>query len=248
MRSHRGESHHALPVVLATHSKPPFDDYGRALWWKAHNDVCETCNFGGTVNNCSYCNLVWHQTCAGLADVPTLYFMCPQCVLAEGDGQDMTTHGAGVDGMEGSDSDDDGAMDAGFESEDMFGEAAFIAHGVQRIPGLWEATNAEALRRAQSYDCEPMPTFLTEVDMMLLNISKAYGTPLSAMKEIDQVLQCVIQKMFDAVLLYFAMHENALVLVVPLNLLYRTVHLVRHPRTPTLFFLQNSRVYDKMNS
>ena len=248
MRSHRGESHHAPAVVLATQSKPPFDDYGRALWWKAHNAVCETCNLGGTVINCSYCNLVWHQTCAGLADVPTLYFMCPQCVLAEGDGQDMTTHGAGVDGMEGSDSDEDGAMDAGFESEDMFGEAAFIAHGVQRIPGLWEATNAEALRRAQSYDCEPMPTFLTEVDMMLLNISKAYGTPLSAMKEIDQVLQCVIQKMVDAVLLYFAMHENALVLVVPLNLLYRTVHLVRDPRTPTLFFLQNSRVYDKMNS
>lgn len=80
----------------------------------------------------------------------------------------------------------------------MFGEAAFIAHGVHRVPGLWEATNAEALRRAQTYCCEPLPTSLTEVDMMLLNISKAFGTPLSAMKEFDQVLQVVIQKMVDA--------------------------------------------------
>ena len=80
-----------------------------------------------------------------------MYFVCPQYVLAEGEGQKMTTHGAGVEGMEGSNSDKDGAMDAGFEIEDMFGEAAFIAHVVQRVPGLWEATNAEALRRAQTY-------------------------------------------------------------------------------------------------
>ena len=30
------------------------------------------------------------------------------------------SHGAGVEGMEGSNSDEDGAMDAGFETEDMF--------------------------------------------------------------------------------------------------------------------------------
>ena len=107
----------------------------------------------------------------------------------------MTTRGAGVEDMDGSDSDDDGELAGGFESAQIFGEAAFIAHGVQRIPGLWEATNAEALRRALNYDCESMPTSLTEVDMMLLNISKAYGTPLSAMKEFDQVLQNVIEKM-----------------------------------------------------
>ena len=92
--------------------------------------------------NFSYCNLVWHQTCAGLAAVPAGNFMCPGCVLAEVEGQDMTTHGAGVEDMDGSDSDDDGEMDGGFESAEMFGEAAFIAHGVQQMPGLWEATNA----------------------------------------------------------------------------------------------------------
>jgi hypothetical protein len=43
-----------------------------------------------------------------------------------------------------------------------------------------------------------MPTSLTEIDMMLLNISKAYGTLLSAMKEFDQVLQNVIRKMVEA--------------------------------------------------
>ncbi len=81
------------------------------------------------------------------------YFMRPVCVLAEVEGQDMTTHGAGFEDMDGSDSDDDGEMDGGFESAEMFGEAAFIAHGVQRISGLWEATNAEALRRALNCDC-----------------------------------------------------------------------------------------------
>jgi hypothetical protein len=100
--------------------------------------------------------------------------------------------------MDGSDSDEDGAMDGGLEGAEMFGGAAFITHGVQRIPGRWEATNAEALHRALNCDCEPMPTSLTEVDMMLLNISKAYGTPLSAMKEFDQVLQNVIHKMVEA--------------------------------------------------
>jgi hypothetical protein len=69
--------------------------------------------------------------------------MCPGCVLGEVEGQDMTTHGAGVEDMDGSDSDDDGEMDGGFESAEIFGEAAFIPHGLQRIPGLWEATNAE---------------------------------------------------------------------------------------------------------
>ena len=59
-------------------------------------------------------------------------------MLAKVDGQDMTTYGAGVEDMDGSDSDDDGELDGGFESAEMFGEAAFIAHGVQRIPGLWE--------------------------------------------------------------------------------------------------------------
>ncbi len=47
---------------------------------------------------------------------------------------------------------------------------------------------------------------------------------------------------------HFAMHEDSHHLVVPLSLIYRTVHLVRNPRTPILFFLQNSRLCDKMNS
>ncbi len=79
--------------------------------------------------NGSHCNLVWHQTCAGLAAVPAGYAMCPGCVLADIEGQDMTTLGAGVEDMDGSDSDDDGKMDGGFESAEMFGEPAFIAHG-----------------------------------------------------------------------------------------------------------------------
>jgi hypothetical protein len=63
--------------------------------------------------------------------------MCPGCVLAEVEGQDTTIHGAGVQGMDGSDSNDDGEMDGGFESAEMFVQAAFIAHGVQHIPGHW---------------------------------------------------------------------------------------------------------------
>jgi hypothetical protein len=71
----------------------------------------------------------------------------------------------------------------------MFG---FAEHGVKRIPGLCEGTNAEALRRARVYECDPIPSTLTPVDMMLLNISKAHGTPLSVMKDFDQVMSCVI--------------------------------------------------------
>ena len=43
----------------------------------------------------------------------------------------------------------------------MFGEAGFLEHGVKRIPGRWEETNAEALRRAAVYDCDPIPSSLT---------------------------------------------------------------------------------------
>ncbi len=45
-------------------------------------------------------------------------------VLAEVEGQDITTHGAGVEDMDGSDSDDDGKMDGGFESAEMFEESS----------------------------------------------------------------------------------------------------------------------------
>ncbi len=96
--------------------------------------------------------------------------MCLGCVLAEVEGQDTTTHDADVEDLDGSDSDDDGEMDGGFESAEMFGEAAYVARGVQGTPGLWEATNADALRRALNYDCEPMSTSLAEVDMLLLNM------------------------------------------------------------------------------
>ncbi len=75
-----------------------------------------------------------------------------------------------------------------------FREAVFAEHVVKIIPGLWEDTNAEALRHAHVYDCDPIPSTLTPVNMMLLNISKAHGTPLSAMKEFDQVMSCVIQQ------------------------------------------------------
>jgi hypothetical protein len=46
---------------------------------------------------------------------------------------------------------------------------------------------------------------------------------------------------------HFALHEDSHLLVVPLSL-YRTVNLIRDPRTPILFFLQNSRLFDKTNS
>jgi hypothetical protein len=138
MRSHRGEAQNTSTVVLATASKPPFDEHGRALRWKAHNAVCEGSTFGGTVINSSYYNLVLHQNCAGLAAVPAGYCMCPVFVRAKVEGQDMTTYGAGCEDMDRSDSDDDSEMDGGFASAKMFGEAALVAHGVQRIPGLGE--------------------------------------------------------------------------------------------------------------
>jgi hypothetical protein len=198
MRSHRGDAQNASTVALATPSKPLFREHGRALWCKAQHIVCEVEAFGGTVLNCSYCNLVRHQTCAVRAAVPAGYLMCPGCVFAEVEGHVITRHGAGVEDMDGSEIDDDGGMDGSFESAETFGEAVFIAHGVQSISGLWDATDDEALRGTLNCDCEPMPTSLTEVDMMLSNISKAYGTPLSAMQEFDPVLQNVILKMFGS--------------------------------------------------
>ncbi len=45
---------------------------------------------------------------------------------------------------------------------------------------------------------------------------------------------------------HFDMHEDSHLLGVPLSLIDRTVHLIRDPRTPILFFLQNRRLYDKM--
>ena len=132
--------------------------------------------------------------------MPDGYFLCPACVLAEDEGQDMADHGAAYEDFDGSESDEDGAGGdgGGWDAGEMFGEAAFAEHGVNRIPGLWEETNAEALRRARVYDRDPIPSTLTPVDMMLLGISKAYGTPLSAMKEFDQVMSCVIQECVDA--------------------------------------------------
>ena len=49
----------------------------------------------------------------------------------------------------------------------------------------------------------------------------------------------------------FVMSPASHTLLVPLSLIYRSIHLVRDPRTSptlTLFFLQNSRIYDKMNA
>ncbi len=57
MTSHQREAQNASTAALATPSKPGFDDHGRALWWKAHNAVCDACEFGGTVINCSYVTL-----------------------------------------------------------------------------------------------------------------------------------------------------------------------------------------------
>ena len=110
----------------------------------------------------------------------------------------MGDHGAAFEGSDGSESDEE--KDGGDEwaAGEMFGEQAFLDHGVLKIPGLWEETNAEALRRAAVYDCDPIPSSLTPVDMMLLNISKKYGTPLSAMKEVDHVLSAVIQLCVDS--------------------------------------------------
>ncbi len=47
---------------------------------------------------------------------------------------------------------------------------------------------------------------------------------------------------------HFAMHDDSHLVGVPLSHIYRTVHLIRDPRTPILVFLQNSRLYYKMNS
>ena len=201
MRTHRNESVPAASTrIVAGPIKPPYDDYGRALWYFRHNETCESCSLGGELIPCSYCNLTWHRTCAGLASVPAGYFLCPSCVVAESEGQDMGDHGAGFEDGNGSESDedDDEGDGADWEAGELFGEAAFLEHGVKRIPGLWEETNAEALQRARVYDCDPIQSSLTPTDMMLLNISKAYGTPLSAMKDFDQVVSAVIQQCVDA--------------------------------------------------
>ncbi len=89
-------------------------------------------------------------------------------------------------------------MGGAFETAEMVEESTFIAHGVPRIPGLWEDANAKALRRALKYVCEPTPTLLTEVDMMMLSSSMANGTSLRSMQEFDQVLQNVILELLEA--------------------------------------------------
>ena len=198
MRTHRTALVRSATIPAAGPAKPAYDEYGRALFYFRHNTLCEACDLGGTLINCSFCNLTWHQTCAGLASVPAGHFLCPGCVVAESEGQDMGDHGAAFEGSDGSESDEE--KDGGDEwaAGEMFGEQAFLDHGVLKIPGLWEETNAETLRRAAVYDCDPIPSSLTPVDMMLLNISKKYGTPLSAMKEVDHVLSAVIQLCVDS--------------------------------------------------
>ena len=92
MRTHRNESVPAASTrIVAGPIKPPYDDYGRALWYFRHNETCESCSLGGELIPCSYCSLTWHRTCAGLASVPAGYFLCPSCVVAESEGQDMGT-------------------------------------------------------------------------------------------------------------------------------------------------------------
>ena len=95
MRTHRSELLRPAATPAAEPVKPLYDEYGRALFYFRHNTICEGCSLGGTVIPCSYCNLTWHQTCAGLASVPEKYFMCPGCVVAESEGQEMGERGRG---------------------------------------------------------------------------------------------------------------------------------------------------------
>jgi len=107
MRTHRSELLRPAATPAAEPVKPLYDEYGRALFYFRHNTICEGCSLGGTVIPCSYCNLTWHQTCAGLASVPEKYFMCPGCVVAESEGQEMGDHGEAFEDGNGSESDEE---------------------------------------------------------------------------------------------------------------------------------------------
>ncbi len=84
-------------------------------------------------------------------------------MVAENDGQDMADHGGAFEDFDGIERDEDGAGGDGGDADagEMFGEAAFVEHVMKRIPGLWEETNAEALRSACVYACGPIPSTLT---------------------------------------------------------------------------------------
>ncbi len=57
------------------------------------------------------------------------------CVVAENEGQDMADHGAAFEDLDGSESDEDGAGGDGGDADagEMFGEAAFVKHGVRGL-------------------------------------------------------------------------------------------------------------------
>ncbi len=133
---------------------------------------------GDTVTNGSYCNLVWHQMCAGLAAVPDGYFMCPGCVLAEVTSQGTNTHGADVEDRDDSENDDDGEMGGGFESTERLEKRPLLLAGYSELLACGKLRMLMHFVARLITTVRLMPTSLTEVDMMLWNISKGYGTPL----------------------------------------------------------------------
>ena len=168
------------------------DDAGRKLWRTAHNDLCEVCGKEGSLLLCSYCNTSWHLQCTGeqFVEAPEGYWMCGMCVEAEREGDDMTHHG-----LPGEDDEEEAPVfDRSVDADDEDGEtdiseAAYEAAGILPFPpSIWDATTADALRRALAPHPSPLASRATCADTMLNRLRSKHALSLSVMVDLDEVI------------------------------------------------------------
>ena len=115
--------------------------------------------------------------------------MCGLCVQAEREGDDMANHG-----LEGEDDHDEApAFDPAVDADDEDGEtdiseAAYDAAGILPFPpSIWDATTADALRRALEPHPPAVASRATTADTMLNRVRSRHALSLSVMVDLDEV-------------------------------------------------------------
>ena len=175
---------HAQDQLSVTH-----DAQGRILWRTEHNRVCQHCEDGGDLLLCSYCNTAWHLGCISLTGRPVGHWMCIECLNAMEGGEDMTSHGAGFDDVEGEQLDPGLEVDA--DEEGDISDAAFINAGIAPMPD-WSPITQAALARSLVVEV-PVPaeahgnSFV--IDGMLNRLKSKFACGQKLMMEIDDILQ-----------------------------------------------------------
>ena len=165
------------------------DAVGNKLWLHEHNNRCEICDDGGNLLMCSYCNTAWHLGClpTPLSAAPEGLWMCPQCVDAMDEGEDMGMHGAGIDGAvdDGQDIDADENIDVS--------DAAFVAAGIAPLPD-WSQISQKAYDRALTLEApEVIVDTSTVVDRMLNALKSRHAVGIKLMLDIDDILQFLVE-------------------------------------------------------